>query len=205
MLEFFDAVIRLDSMAMLQTGSYIGLAFIVFAESGLLVGILLPGDSLLFAAGLIASNGFFSIYPLIITVVSAAIIGDSVGYWFGMQAGNRLFAREDSRFFKKEYVERTERFYQKYGGRAVILARFLPIVRTLAPMLAGISSMKYRTFLAYNVLGGLLWGAGMVLLGFSVGSVIPDSEKYILPLTLVIVVLSFLPIVINLARGRRTL
>lgn len=205
MLDFFNAVIRLDSMTMLQTGSYVGLAFIVFAESGLLIGIFLPGDSLLFAAGLIASGGFFSLNPLIATVVVAAIVGDSVGYWFGAQAGNRLFSREDSRFFKREYVERTERFYQKYGGRAVILARFLPIVRTLAPMLAGVSSMKYRTFLAYNVIGGLLWGAGMVLLGFSVGSVIPDSENYILPLTLVIVVLSFLPIIINLVRGKRAL
>lgn len=205
MLTFFDAVLHLDTMAMLQTGSYVGLAFIVFAESGLLIGIFLPGDSLLFAAGLIASGGFFSLNPLIATVVVAAIIGDSVGYWFGAQAGSRLFNKEDSRFFKREYVERTERFYLAYGGRAVILARFLPIVRTLAPMLAGVSSMKYRTFLAYNVIGGLLWGAGMILLGFSVGSVIPNSEKYILPLTLIIVVLSFLPIIINLVRGKRAL
>lgn len=182
-----------------------GLAFIIFAETGLLIGIFLPGDSLLFAAGLIASSGFFKIVPLVLIVVMAAIIGDSVGYWFGKQAGSRLFAREDSRFFKKEYVERTEIFYQKYGGRAVILARFVPIVRTLAPMLAGISSMPYRTFLVYNIVGGVLWGVSMTMLGYSLGSVIPESETYIIPISLIIVVLSFLPIAINLLRGKRAL
>lgn len=204
-MDFFNAILRLDPMAMIQTGSYVGLAFLVFAESGLLIGIFLPGDSLLFAAGLIAAGGFFSIAPLILIIVASAIVGDSVGYWFGTHMKGRLFENKDARFFKQEYVERTEKFYEKYGGRAVILARFVPIVRTLAPILAGMGSMRYRTFVSYNVIGGLLWGAGMTLIGYLLGSVIPESEKYILPISLVIIALSFLPIAINLIRGKKAL
>jgi membrane-associated protein len=205
MLNFLLACIHLDPIKMIETGSYIGLAFLIFAESGLFVGIFLPGDSLLFAAGLVSASGFFILGPLLIIVVFAAILGDSTGYWFGSEVGERLFSRPDSRFFKQEYVKRTEKFYQKYGGRAVVLARFVPIVRTIAPILAGVSSMKYRVFLSYNIIGGCLWGAGMLLLGYFLGSVLPNSEKYILPLSLVIVVLSFLPIIINLARGKKAI
>lgn len=203
MLNFLLACVHLDPIAMLQTGSYLGLAFLIYAESGLFFGIFLPGDSLLFAAGLVAASGFFIVGPLIIMVVLAAILGDSTGYWFGSEIGERLFKRQDSRFFKQAYVKRTEIFFKKYGGRAVVLARFVPIVRTIAPILAGVSSMKYRVFLGYNIIGGILWGAGMILVGYFLGSLIPNSEKYILPLSLVIVVLSFLPILINLVRGKR--
>ena len=205
MLNFLLACVHLDPIAMIQTGSYLGLAFLVFAESGLFFGIFLPGDSLLFAAGLLAASGFFAPGPLILIVVIAAILGDSVGYWFGSEVGGNLFKREDSRFFKHEYLVRTERFYQTYGGRAVILARFVPIVRTLAPILAGVGSMQYRVFLAYNIVGGVLWGAGMTMLGFTLGSIIPNSEKYILPLSLVIVAISFFPIILNLARNKRAI
>ena len=203
MLDFLLACVHLDPMMILQTGGYLGIALLIFAESGLFLGIFLPGDSVLFASGLLATNGFFIVGPLIMIVVVAAIAGDSVGYWFGSEVGERLYARKDSRFFKQEYLRRTERFYKKYGGRAVVLARFVPVVRTLAPILAGVSTMKYRVFLAYNMLGGFLWGAGMILLGFLLGSIIPNSEKYILPLSLVIVAVSFLPIFFNLARGKR--
>lgn len=205
MLNFLLACIHLDPLAMIQTGSYAGLAFLIFAESGLFIGIFLPGDSLLFAAGLLAASGFFALGPLIMVVVLAAIFGDSVGYWFGSEVGEMIFKRKDSRFFKQEYLKRTERFYQKYGGRAVVLARFVPIIRTIAPILAGVSTMKYRVFLAYNMLGGLLWGAGMILLGSFLGSLIPNSEKYILPISLVIIILSFLPIFINLAQNKRAI
>lgn len=205
MLNFFLACIHLDPLAMIETGSYVGLAFLIFAESGLFIGIFLPGDSLLFAAGLLAASGFFILGPLIIVVVAAAIIGDSVGYWFGSEVGSALFKRKDSRFFKQEYLQRTELFYRKYGGRAIVLARFVPVVRTIAPILAGVSSMKYRVFLSYNMLGGITWGAGMTVLGFFLGSILPNSEKYILPLSLVIVVVSFLPIFINLAHNKRAL
>ncbi|MEK7144663.1 MAG: VTT domain-containing protein [Patescibacteria group bacterium] len=202
MLDFISACVNLDPIAMVKTGSYLGLALVVFAESGLLVGIFLPGDSLLFAAGLLSAAGFLSVGPLIFVVVIAAIIGDSVGYWFGANVGVNFFKRKDSFFFKQEYLKRTEKFFQTYGGRAVILARFVPIVRTLAPVLAGIGSMTYPTFLRYNILGGLLWGAGMTLLGYSLGSVIPNSEHYILPISLVIIVASFLPILLNLLRSK---
>jgi membrane-associated protein len=138
-------------------------------------------------------------------VIAAAILGDSVGYWFGAEVGERLFERKDSRFFKQEYLRRTQRFYEKYGGRAVILARFVPIVRTIAPILAGVSNMHYRKFLSYNIIGGFLWGMGMISLGYFLGSVIPNSEKYVLPLSLVIVIISFFPILANLASGKRAL
>jgi membrane-associated protein len=205
MSDFLLACLQLDPIAILQAGGYVGLALIIFAESGLLFGIFLPGDSLLFAAGLLAAGEFFALQPLVILVIIAAILGDSVGYWFGAKAGESLFNRKDSRFFKQEYLERTTRFYETYGGRAVILARFVPIVRTIAPVLAGVGSMRYRTFLSYNIVGGVLWGASMTLLGYFLGSAIPASEKYILPLSLLIVVISFLPILINLARGKRAL
>ncbi len=204
MLDFLIASVQLDPLAIVRTGGYLGIAFIIFAESGLLIGIFFPGDSLLFAAGLLSAAGFFSVGPLMVIVVIAAIVGDSVGYWSGMKVGPHLFKREDSRFFKQAYLRRTELFYQKYGGRAIILARFVPIVRTIAPILAGAGSMKYSTFFFYNVIGGVLWGVSMTSLGYFLGSIIPDSERYILPLSLVIIVLSFLPIFISLLRGKRT-
>ncbi len=203
MTHFLLAIVHLDPIAMLQAGGYVGLALLVFAESGLLFGIFLPGDSLLFVAGLLSANGILSVIPLTLLVVAAAIVGDSVGYWFGAKAGDTLFTRDDSRFFKKEYVTRTEQFYQTYGGRAIVLARFAPIVRTIAPILAGVGSMRYRTFLSYNILGGAAWGAGMISLGYFLGSVLPDSEKYILPFSLAIIILSFLPILVNLLRSKR--
>lgn len=205
MLDFINACINLDPIAMVKTGSYVGIASVVFAESGLLVGIFLPGDSLLFAAGLLSAAGFLSVGPLIFFVVAAAIIGDSVGYWFGANVGVNFFKKEDSFFFKREYLVRTEQFYKKYGGRAVVLARFVPIVRTIAPILAGVGSMTYRKFLSYNIIGGTLWGTGMILLGYSLGSVIPNSEKYILPISLAIIVVSFFPIGYNLIRGKKAL
>jgi len=202
-MEFIYACINLDPIAIIKAGGYLGIAFIIFAESGILLGIFFPGDSLLFAAGLLSAGGFLTPIPLIIIVVIAAIVGDSVGYWFGKNVGVNFFKRKDSLFFKQEYVKRTELFYQKYGGRAVVLARFVPIVRTLAPILAGIGTMKYSTFLSYNALGGCLWGIGMISLGYFLGSIIPNSERYILPISLVIIVLSFLPIFLNLIRGKR--
>ncbi|MEK7157227.1 MAG: VTT domain-containing protein, partial [Patescibacteria group bacterium] len=193
MLDFISACINLDPVAMVKAGGYFGIALIIFAESGLLFGIFFPGDSLLFAAGLLSAAGFLSFWPLVFLVVTAAILGDSLGYWFGANVGTNFFKRKDSFFFKQEYLKRTERFYQEYGGRAVVLARFVPIVRTIAPILAGVGSMKYKTFVSYNMLGGFLWGAGMLSLGYSLGSIIPNSERYILPISLAIIIVSFLP------------
>ncbi len=198
---FLLACIHLDPIAIIKTGGYLGIAILIFAESGVLLGIFFPGDSLLFAAGLLSAGGFLSIVPLVLFVVGAAILGDSVGYWFGVKVGDSLFKRKDSRFFKQEYITRTQKFFITYGGRAIILARFVPIVRTIAPILAGVGTMKYSHFVSYNALGGFLWGAGMVLFGYFLGSIIPNSERYVLPLSLVIVVLSFLPILINYIRN----
>lgn len=180
---------------MITTGSYLGIGLLVFAESGLLVGIFLPGDSLLFAAGLLAAGGVLHFPPLVVVVVVAAILGDSVGYWFGANVGNNLFKRPDSHFFKRTYLLRTQRFYAEYGPRAVVLARFIPVLRTLAPILAGVGTMSYAQFISYNALGGLLWGAGVVSAGYFLGSLIPGIGNYILPISLGIIVLSFLPIV----------
>ena len=201
MLDFFLACTHLDPLAMIRAGGYLGIALIVFAESGLLVGIFLPGDSLLFTAGLLSGAGYLALGPLVATVVVAAVLGDSVGYWFGANVGVHFFKRKNSLFFKQEYVQRTKDFYKQYGVRAVVLARFVPIVRTLAPILAGIGGMRYRSFLASNILGGCLWGAGLILLSFFIGSAIPDSERYVLPISLGIIVLSFLPVLFSLARG----
>ena len=200
MSAFITALLHLDPIAIVEAGGYVGVAILVFAESGILLGIFFPGDSVLFAAGLLSASGFFAIIPLVIIVVCAAVLGDSVGYWFGAKTGNAFFNRPDSRFFKQEYVTRTQKFFETYGGRAVILARFVPIVRTIAPILAGVGTMKYSRFLSYNVIGGFAWGAGMLSLGYFLGSIIPNSEQYVLPLSLVVIVLSFIPIFINYIR-----
>ena len=199
------ACVHLDPLAIVRAGGYLGIAVLIFAESGLLVGIFLPGDSLLFAAGLLASTGFFEFGALATLVAIAAILGDTVGYWFGKSVGANFFTKEDSRFFKRAYVTRTRAFYKKYGGRAVILARFVPIVRTMAPILAGIGTMTYGRFVSYNALGAILWGVGVTALGYFLGALVPGSENYVLPLSLGIVVLSFLPIFWNVARGKKAL
>jgi membrane-associated protein len=203
MLDFWLACVNLDPLAIVKAGGYVGIALLVFAESGLLIGIFLPGDTLLFAAGLLAGGGLLSYAPLAAVVVIAAILGDSVGYWFGRNVGQALFKRPDSRIFKQEYLHRTEEFYKKYGARAVVLARFIPIIRTITPILAGVARMRYGRFLSYNVLGALVWGAGIVSAGYFLGAAIPGIERYILPISLAIVILSFLPILINVFSGKR--
>jgi len=200
MTAFLQACLQLDPVAIVKAGGYLGIALFIFSESGILLGIFFPGDSLLFAAGLLSAGNFLSFGPLVLIVVATAILGDSVGYWFGVKIGDNLFKKKDSRFFKQEYVTRTQKFFETYGGRAIILARFVPIVRTIAPILAGVGTMTYKKFLSYNVLGGFAWGAGMVSLGYFLGSIIPNSEHYILPLSLVIIIISFLPIIINYIR-----
>lgn len=204
MNEFLQACLQLDPVAIVKAGGYIGIAIVVFAESGVLLGLFFPGDSLLFVAGLLSAGGFLSVGPLALVVVISAILGDSAGYWFGTKVGGNLFQRKDSRFFKQEYVTRTQKFFTTYGGRAIVLARFVPIVRTIAPILAGVGSMSYSRFISYNVIGGCLWGAGMISFGYFLGSIIPSSERYVLPISLVIIVFSFLPIFINARKSHQT-
>jgi membrane-associated protein len=182
---------------------YPGLFAMVFAESGLLIGILLPGDSLLFTAGLLASQGFFNIWVLVAVMVVAAITGDSAGYYFGRRVGRRLFERPDSRFFKRRHLEATEAFYQKHGGKTIIIARFMPIVRTLAPIVAGTADMNYRRFLMFNVAGGFIWGAGITIMGYGLGSAIPDIDKYLIPIVALVIFISVFPGLMHVASDRR--
>lgn len=193
----------LDLAEVLKTVGYIGLFLIVFAESGLLVGIMLPGDSLLFTAGFLASEGYFHITVLVLICVLAAICGDAAGYWFGRRVGRRLYERPDSRIFKRRHLEAAEAFYARHGGKTIILARFTPIVRTMAPIVAGASAMPYRRFATFNIVGGVLWGAGVTLGGFLLGSTIPDPDKYLLPVVALIIVLSAAPTLIHLAVSHR--
>ena len=177
-------------------------AAIVFAESGLLIGFFLPGDTLLFGAGLAASQGQISLFWLILAVVIAAIIGDNVGYSIGQRAGKRLFHKKESILFQQEHLERAEKFYEKHGGKTIILARFTPIVRTFAPVVAGIGKMSRQRFMAYNVIGGLLWGVGMPLLGYFLGSKIPHLDEYIELVIIGVVVVSILLSVVHILKEK---
>lgn len=188
----FDLVATLQSL-----GPYAMFAIwmIVYAESGLFFGFFLPGDSLLFTAGVLASQGFMPIAILAVGCFVAAVLGDSTGYWFGHTFGRKIFEKEKLPLVKKHHIETAEKFYKKHGKKTIILARFVPAVRTFAPIVAGIGSMDYKTFLSYNVIGGMLWGIGMTVAGYFLGSLIPADEvdKYLLPIVGLIIVLSVLP------------
>jgi membrane-associated protein len=183
---------------------------IIFAESGLLIGFFLPGDSLLFTAGFLASptsqevlrqlgvpsdKPFFALEVLLIGFFLAAVIGDSVGYTFGKRVGQRLFQREDSMLFNKKNIYKAQEFYEKHGGKAIVLARFMPVVRTFAPIVAGIGDMKYTRFVSFNLIGGFLWAIGVTLAGYFLAAVIgPENvDKYLLPIIILIVVISVAP------------
>ncbi len=188
---------------LVQAAGYAGIFFIVLSESGLPFGFIFPGDSLLFVAGLLASQGVFEIVPLLILTTSAAIIGDTIGYWTGSYFGPRLFKNKNSFFFNDRTVEKTEAFYARYGVRAIIFARFVPTVRTFVPIFAGLGSMRYRTFVIYNVVGALLWGTGVTYLGYSLGNVFPNLEHYLLPIIGAIIILSALPLAYEVWDARR--
>jgi membrane-associated protein len=187
-----------DLVELIKTWGYIGLFFIVFAESGLFFGFFFPGDSLLFTAGFLASQDFLNIWVLVPLMVAGAIAGDSVGYFMGNRFGDWLMKKKDSLFFKRRYLLEAQAFYEKHGGKTIILARFVPAVRTFAPIVAGMAKMEYRKFISFNVWGGLLWGAGMTLLGFFLGSAIPNVDKYLLPIVGIIIILSVLPGAVHL-------
>jgi len=190
----------LEPVFLIKTAGYIGLFAIVFAESGLLIGFFLPGDSLLLTAGFLASQGFLNIWFLVPLVFSAAILGDNVGYAFGRRMGPRIFKREDSIFFHKDHAKRAEEFYRVHGAKTLVLARFTPVIRTFAPIVAGIGRMQYQTFLFYNIVGAALWTAGMSLLGFFLGEFVPGIDQYIVSVILVIVSVSMLPGLFHIIR-----
>jgi len=187
----------------LKSIGLLGIWAMIFAESGLLIGFFLPGDSVLFTAGVLAADGFFNFPALMIGSFVAAVAGDAVGYAFGRRVGRRLYERPDSRWFKRRHLERAEAFYEKHGGKAIVLARFLPVVRTLAPIVAGMSSMRYRRFAAFNVLGGVLWAIGLTTAGYVLGRSIPNIDRYLLPIIAVIVLVSALPTLIHVWRDYR--
>jgi membrane-associated protein len=191
----------LDSL--IQWGGYGVLFAIVFAETGLLVGFFLPGDSLLITAGLLAANGTLNIWWLNILLIVAAVVGDSVGYAIGRRLGPRLFTRQKSLLFNPAHVERTRRFYEKYGAKTIVIARFVPIVRTFAPVLAGVGRMEYRRFIFYNVAGGVGWVISMTWAGYLLRQSIPNIGSYIHIVVPVVIVLSCIPIAVELLRERR--
>lgn len=190
----------LDPQFIIQTVGIIGVFAIVFAESGLFFGFFLPGDSLLFTAGFLASQGYLNITILAIGCAICAIVGDNVGYAFGKKVGPALFSKEDSIFFHKKHIERAAQFYEEHGRKTIILARFVPVVRTFAPIVAGVGRMDYKTFVTYNIVGGIIWAVGLTLLGYWLGSVIPNVDKYLLPIILAIVGVSFIPVIIELIK-----
>jgi membrane-associated protein len=201
-------VARMSPQHLLETFGTIGLLVIVFAESGLLLGIILPGDSLLFTAGLFASSNHHGTLKLNLAVILigcllAAIAGSQVGFELGRRFGPRIFNRADSRLFKRAYVERAREFFEGNGPKAIVLARFMPIVRTLAPVLAGVGKMDVRTFTLFNVIGGAFWSVGVITAGYLLGSRFKNIDKYLLPIIAVIVIISAIPPVLELRKQRR--
>lgn len=189
-----DSLISSETLVtLIKTTGYVGVWAAIFAETGLLIGFFLPGDSLLFAAGLLASKGIFDIYVLTIGIFIAAVLGDSVGYAFGKKTGPLIFKREDSFFFHKKNLIRAEEFYKKYGASTIILARFVPIIRTFAPIVAGVGKMEYKKFLSFNILGGLLWSVVVTLAGYILPTLFPSAEKYLTWIVLLIIAVSLIP------------
>jgi membrane-associated protein len=187
-----------DLGELIKTLGYIGLFFVIFAESGLFFGFFFPGDSVLFTAGFLASQGWFNIWVLVALMIIAAIGGDSAGYYTGHKFGPWLMNRKSSLLFSKSNMIKAQEFFNKNGGKALILARFIPAVRTFVPIAAGMAGMHYNKFVSYNVVGGLIWGAGMTLGGYFLGQLIPNVDHYLLPIVFVIIILSVLPGVIHM-------
>ncbi|MFM2414583.1 MAG: hypothetical protein RI911_276 [Candidatus Parcubacteria bacterium] len=198
MIPFFDGNIT----ELLTTIGYIGLFVIVFAESGFFLAPFLPGDSLLFTAGILAAEGYFSIYILVPVFVLAAILGDSFGYWFGKRFGKKIF-EGNVPYLNLEHLEKTRVFYEKHGALSITIARFVPIVRTFTPIFAGAAEMHYRTFITFNILGAILWGAGVTILGYFLGRLIPNIEQYIIPIVVVIICASILPVYLEYRKARK--
>ncbi len=182
-----------DLVEIIKTAGYLGVFLIVFLESGLLIGFFFPGDSLLFTAGFLASQGFLDIKILILGCFISAVAGDSIGYYIGKTLGPKIFTRENSIFFHKKHLERAQKFYDKHGGKTIILARFVPVIRAFAPVVAGVGTMDYKKFVTYNLIGGVLWAIGVTSAGYYLGSLIPDVDKYLLPIVGLIIIASVLP------------
>ena len=185
--------IHVDIATWVQTLGYAGIFLIIFLETGLFLGFFLPGDSLLFSAGLLASQHIFNVWILIPSMIVTACGGYFLAYWFGEKLGNWLLKRKDSFWFRKEYLIQAATFYKKHGGKALVLGRLVPILRTFVPIVAGMAKMRYRTYVIFNIVGGFAWAGGVTLLGYYLGSIIPNANHYILPIVLVIILISIIP------------
>ncbi|MGV9001575.1 MAG: DedA family protein [Candidatus Saccharimonadaceae bacterium] len=199
-----------DLLDFIKWVSIFGVAAVIFAESGLLIGFFLPGDSLLFATGFLIQTGVLpvNIYLAVLIIFTAAVLGDSVGYTFGRRLGPKVFNRKDARLFKQEYIQRAQEFYEKHGGKTIIIARFVPIVRTFAPIVAGASKMEYRRFITFNLVGGFLWSVGITYAGYFLGHVFEsvgiDIDQVLLPIIGVIILVSVLPPAIHIFKDKKT-
>lgn len=206
---FSSTFFGIDLVELVKWAGVLGIALIVFAESGLLIGVFLPGDSMLFTAGFLVTTGFLSIniHMLVALLFAAAVLGDSIGYTFGRRVGRKLFNRPNSRLFKQAYVQKAETFYNKHGGKTIIIARFIPFVRTFAPVIAGTASMNYRTFLAYNVIGAFAWTTSITYLGYFLGtwftSMGMDIDQVILPVVVVIILISVAPPIYHILKEEK--
>jgi membrane-associated protein len=191
-----------DVESLVRVGGLVGLTTIVFVETGLLIGFLLPGDSLLVTAGLFAARGDLDVATLVLALSAAAIVGDSVGYNIGVRAGPRLFSRDNSLFFNKSHLLTTKDFYDRHGPFTIVIARFVPIIRTFAPVVAGIGTMEYKRFISYNVVGGIGWVLSMVFGGYFLGQIVPNIDKNVDKVIAAVIILSLLPVIIKFARER---
>jgi membrane-associated protein len=198
--EFFRRIYNVPEL--IRMGGLIGLVVVVFAETGLMVGFFLPGDSLLVTAGLFAAKGDLNIVWLNLAVMAAAILGDATGYWIGRRAGHALYSRPNSFFFRKQHLVKTHDFYEKHGGKTIVIARFVPIIRTFAPVVAGAAEMGYRQFATYNIVGGIGWVASMTMTGYFLGRAVPDIDKHIHIVVAVVIFLSLLPGIISILREK---
>lgn len=208
-IQLFAAIPGFDLVSFITGLGVFAILFVIFAESGLLIGFFLPGDSLLFTAGVLVQAGIIdiNIHIFVLLLFVAAVLGDSVGYAFGRKTGPHIFKKPDAKIFKQEHIVRAQAFYEKHGGKTIIIARFIPIIRTFAPVVAGVGRMKYRRFLAFNLVGGLLWTAGVSYLGYSVGHAFEaaglDIDQVILPIIALIVLLSILPPAIHILKDKK--
>lgn len=208
LLKYLNPKVLIDTLlAMLGNYVYLGLIFIIFAETGLAIGFFLPGDSLLVVCGLFAAAGKLNLWVMLVTLFLAAVIGDAVGYYSGKKVGQAIFTRPKSRFFNPKHLKKAHAFYEKHGGKTIIIARFVPIVRTFAPIVAGAADMRYRDFVLFNVLGGFLWVTSMLFAGYFLGGVVENAfgiklEDHIDKVVIVVVFLSILPIIIEFLKAK---
>ena len=201
LVDFFHRLSNLHELV--QWAGLFGLAAIIFSETGLLVGVFLPGDSLLVTAGLFAATGYLNVYLLAPVLTLAAIGGNSLGYFIGRTTGPRIFNRENSLFFNKKHAMRAHEFYEKYGRKTIVLAQFMPIIRTFAPVTAGVAGMPFRTFISFNILGAFMWIWSMLGIGYFLGNYIPGIDEHIEIVVIIVVFLSLLPGIISAIRARR--